>query len=731
MAAGKRIDFTLPSGARIKGSVSGIWEELDAIGIQKDAGQSFECVWYRDGYTPVAYKNIALLGAAYVAGSAWQQPDPYTVNDTIIGISYGGAAGGVTVTSAWTTDLTDAVNCSAYLGHLKATSAAMVLGATTGSGKRITMSLRGLDLTTPVALATKSASATTTGFACPVPPVANATKKSMKVLIALCCNNVTDFPDNITIDGMSFTLVKKAFAQIGSSSIHAYISDKFISRAFAGGSINGSIAGQYYGISASLKAESYNPIDTGVTLPSFGSNVPTLSGDSPAGSIKVNSVLTAGAPALTVTTPGDPATITLLWEFDSTARGSKDGDTSYTGLTGDIGKTLRVRAKAVNNATGPNGIFSNYSRAIDVISNVVGTVVNVSSMQELEDTLNNVSGASGKSIRLASGTYGGDAKNGGGVILSGKNYSSDVEITCQDDGHMPVLTGAPNFFFTNCSHFKIRGFICTNPNKRDSGRLQGGVAVGAVGSSAVDLEGCHHFTLQDISSAHMHVGFDIKDLNDAIIEYCTVTECGMDAFRVYQKMINVTMRRNLTHDWFVYEPDISDGDRHPDHIQGASKGDSGGGLNCTFEYNWLECLQGVHNHGIFWGNQFTRPSQSEYDPTKHSKNIITRNNRIITQHTQGVCIEGVDGFQGINDWMTSVNGQKPTYYWLRPKGETASDVSKNVTITGSRTENINGYGTSSVLNYVTNDYVQSTSAPKNWVQLVKDGAGRNVGNRLE
>lgn len=459
------------------------------------------------------------------------------------------------------------------------------------------------------------------------------------------------------------------------------------------------------------------PLDIAVTptLPEWTSN-PKLSGSG-----KVGSPLTLVPAVATL----DPA-YSNEWYFDGALSGSVTG-ISYTPVTADKAKKVKCRTKAVK---GGHTIYSAYTAEITITEPATGTVINVANPAELQAALNG-GGASGAEIRLASGTFDDT------VAVSNKTYASEVTITAQDLGNLPIFTKTA-FSLTNVNRFRIVGFK-VNDSRRDNGRIQDTEKVAATSAKGMYFNGCSNYTIADCSFNYHHIGLDMVESLNAIVDSCTFTRCGMDNIRVYQSHENLILRNLLIWDTLIYEPDsASDDARHPDGIQFAvnfgSNGHQTPPKNVLVENCYIESLQeNGHMHGIFAGNAATRLKANggggySLAEAGYSK-ITVRNVEVHTAHSQGICWESVRTLLIDRCWLHRSAGEAGS---KTPQVAFLRDMFEGVTIRDTTAQKVPGSNQGLIPSgqLTTVNYKQSASPPSGFVALVPAGAGKNVGNRL-
>jgi hypothetical protein len=467
---------------------------------------------------------------------------------------------------------------------------------------------------------------------------------------------------------------------------------------------------------------------------------PTLTGTG-----QVNSLLTASAGTVTGTpTP----TTSYLWYFDNVLNTNITGST-YTPVTADIGKTIRVRRYAVNSA---GEAYSNYTASITVAS-ASGTVINVANLTELAAALNG-NNASGAQIRLASGTFTGN------MTISGRTYASRVTVTAQDINNPPVLRGS--FTFNNCRRFAVVGlhFIATD---RSTTRFQttvefpSGGNVPADSTQAIGIFDSEDFLISQNLAQFHHVPFECRRVERGEYANNTVEYHGRDGWAAYDMQRDMLWRNNLIHKTFVHVVGTQESNRHADGIQFATNGTNLRNINITCEFNWIETTQVMSMHGIFQANNAVRTAGGTGGPTglgrpfldytnasgvlvpgQSMQNLVYRNNYIRVNHVQGLCMEAVEGGLVERNKVVRMTSRATYSGTDVPNVYTLSNDWRDITIRNNVAGRAMPTGTGTIPpaqltasgNVITSQVIDTTTFPPGWVSLVKEGSGRNVGKTI-
>jgi hypothetical protein len=468
---------------------------------------------------------------------------------------------------------------------------------------------------------------------------------------------------------------------------------------------------------------------------------PTLTGTG-----RVNSVLTASGGTVTGTpTP----TTSYLWYFDNVLNTNVTTAT-YTPVTADIGKKIKVRRYALNTA---GEAYSSYTAEITVAA-ATGTVINVANLTELATALNG-DNASGAEIRLASGTFTGN------MTISNRTYASRATITAQDINNPPVLRGS--FTFNNCRRFAVVGlhFIAT---ARSTTRFQttvefpSGGYVPADSTQAIGIFDSEDFLISQNLAQFHHCSFEARRVERGEFSNNTVEYCGRDNFAPYDMQRDMLFSYNLIHKTFVHVVGTQESNRHADGIQFATNGTNLRSINVTCEYNWIETTQVMSMHGIFQANNAVRPTNStgggpggqgrpflDYTDAQgnliagqSAQNFVYRNNYIRVNHIQGLNFEAVEG--GLVERNKLVRSTSRTTYSNTdiPNFYTLSNDWRDIVVRNNVAARAMPIGTGTIPaaqltatnNVETEDVIDLTTFPTGWVPLIKEGTGKNVGKTI-
>jgi hypothetical protein len=464
------------------------------------------------------------------------------------------------------------------------------------------------------------------------------------------------------------------------------------------------------------------------------------------GTPQVNSVLTCSAGTVT----GTPApTTSFQWFFDG-VQNTAITTATYTPVTGDIGKKIKARRRAVNTV---DEALSNFTAEVTIAS-AGGNVINVSNLTALATALNG-SGASGSEIRLASGTLTGN------MTISGRTYASRVTITAQNLADPPVIRDT--FTFNNCRRFAVIGlhFIATD---RSTTRFQttvefpSGGYVPADNTQAIGIFDSEDFLISQNLAQFHHCSFEARRVQRGEFSNNTVEYCGRDNFAPYDMQRDMLFRYNLIHKTFVHVVGTQESNRHADGIQFATNGTNLRSINVTCEYNWIETTQVMSMHGIFQANNAVRPTNStgggpggqgrpflDYTDAQgnliagqSAQNFVYRNNYIRVNHIQGLNFEAVEG--GLVERNKLVRSTARATYDNTdiPNFYTLSNDWRNITVRNNVAARAMPIGTGTIPaaqltatgNVVTDDVIDLTTFPPGWVPLIKEGAGKNVGKTI-